>query len=346
MAELPRLAEHALIHQRLTDMAMQLLPTWVTVFMLHRMEVPELGIEGTKPEYLRRCLAYLRQNNYEFISIENAVTLASEKRLPRKKWVAFSMDDGLAEQVSIGSEIFREFDCPVTCFLITDFIDGKCWPWDYQLMYLAAVAKAQTIAVEIAGSVHTIDFGAANTTDHLLKLVRRIAPASAYEAVRLIADEAGVEIPEEAPKSMRPTTWDAVRAAEKKGMLFGPHSVDHRIFAGLDNATLEQEITQSFQRLRQECANPAQLFCYPSAKANEFDERAIAIVKKSGFSGAVSAEEGFLDSQKLRRYANYRYVVPRLPLPDNFSEFKRYVSWAQYVRERMAKSPLNIFLKP
>ena len=344
MATLPLLAQHILAHPRLTGLAAYLVSPWVTIFMLHRLNVPELGVQGTDPEYLRRCLSYLKRNGYEFISIEDAVASALDNRLARKKWVAFSLDDGLSEQVAGGSKIFQEFDCPSTCFLITDFIDGKLWPWDYQLMYVAAEAREKSVEIEIAGSLHKIEFGAPETADSLLSLVRRIAPATAYEAVRLIAASAGVDIPERAPDSMRPTTWSEVRAAEKAGMKFGPHSAEHRILAALDGASIEQEIAYSQLRLRQECANPSRIFCYPSGKATEFDERSIAIARKLGFVGALSAEEGFMESHKLQQYANYRYVIPRLPLPDDFAEFTRYVSWAQYVRERMAKNPLEVFL--
>jgi hypothetical protein len=341
MMALSHLLQDMLVHPRLTTLMAQILSPWVTIFMLHRIAVPELGIAGTSSEYLRKCLAYLRKNNYALISVEEAIDLALERRLSHHKWVAFSVDDGFDEQVSLGSKIFAEFDCSASCFLITDLVDGKLWPWDYKLMYIAATASARTIQIEVEGKSHSIALGQADTQKFLLDFVRRVAPSSASALVKKIADTAEIDIPQEPPVNFRGATWNEVRAAEKLGMRFGPHSTSHHLLSSLDDTMLEREITVSTKRLEEECANPLRVFCYPSGKADEFDKRAFALMQKLNFKGALSAEEGFLSSQKIHRVANYRYAIPRLPLPHNFDEFKRYVSWAQYAREHLARSPLE-----
>lgn len=337
------LIQEMFAHPRLTTLMAQILSPWVTIFMLHRIAVPELGIAGIRAEHIRKCLSYLRQNNYRLISVEEAIDRAVENRLPHNKWVAFSIDDGFDEQVSLGSKIFAEFDCPVSCFLITDLVDGKLWPWDYKLMHIAATAHARTIQIEMNGKTYSIALGTPKTKEFLLSFARQVAPSSTAELVQKIARAAEIDIPQDPPANFRGATWEAVHAAEKRGMRFGPHSLSHPLFSSLDNAGLEREITSSTQRLEQECANPLRIFCYPSGKVNEFDERTIAMMRKLNYKGALCAEEGFLDAQKLQHLANYRYAIPRLPLPDNFNEFKRYVSWAQYVRERLTRNPLEIF---
>ncbi|HET8709919.1 MAG TPA: polysaccharide deacetylase family protein [Spongiibacteraceae bacterium] len=343
MGALKNILRHTVTYPRLTDWVTKLLPPSVTIFMLHRLAVPELGVEGIATDHLRNCLDYLQKNNYRFISIEDAVRRALANQLGKEKWVAFSLDDGFEEQVRLGAEIFQEFDCPVTCFLVTDFVDGKLWPWDYKLMHLARTATAQTIHVVIDDASHTIEMGRDDTEAFLLRFARQIAPESVTHAVQLIATQAGVDIPEMPPPEMQPTTWHAVREAEKKGMRFGPHSASHFILARTRDATLQDEIKSSSRRIRQECAQPAEVFCYPSGKVDEFDDRAIAAVRAQGLLGAVSAEPGYLEQSTIQQSDNYRFVLPRLPLPDNRAEFTLYVSWAQRVRERLAHTPLQQF---
>jgi peptidoglycan/xylan/chitin deacetylase (PgdA/CDA1 family) len=309
--------------------------------MVHRVMPEESGISGTAPAHLRNCLAYLRKHHYPLIAIEDAVERILQGEAIPKNAVAFTIDDGFADQVTTGADIFREFDCPSTCFLVTGFVDGELWPWDYQLMHIARHARRQLIDIEIDGVRHSLQMGTTDTKELLLKFVRQFAARKPYETTQLIAQTAGVEIPATPPADMQPATWEMVRAAEKLGMRFGAHSVRHHILSRQDDATLREEMTRSAQRIRKECRNPSAVFCYPSGKCDEFDRRAMDIAKELGLSAALSAEAGYLEPATLRAYPNYRYAIPRLPLPKSMDEFKLHLSWAQYVRERLYDSPLK-----
>lgn len=343
MGLLRNIVRNAVAYPPLTTWVSQLLPPSVTIFMLHRLAVPELGVEGISPDYLRGCLSYLKKNGYRFISIEDAIRRALANELGREKWVAFSLDDGFEEQVRSGAPIFGEFECPVTCFLVTDFIDGKLWPWDYQLMYLADKANKQTINVNLDGVDHPINMGTPDSKAFLLRFARSIAPESVMQTVQLIAQKVGVELPATPPPEMQPTKWSDVRAAEKYGMQFGPHSTSHFILSRTRAETLHDEIARSTRRLREECAQPASVFCYPSGKVDEIDNRTIELVRGQGLLCGVSAEPGYIEQDSAQRYPGYRFVLPRLPLPEDAHEFKLYVSWAQRLRERMADTALRQF---
>ncbi len=343
MSSIKNFISAAVTHPQLTTLATKLLPASVTIFMLHRFAVPELGVSGHRVEHVRACLEYLRKNNYRFISIDEAISRAQTNTLGREKWVAITVDDGFEEQVRIGADLFAAYDCPTTCFLVSDFVDSKLWPWDYKLMYLAQKAPAQTIDIDIEGKTHSIALGTPDSKAFLLRLGRQIAPEAVAQTVQLIAARAGVDIPDTPPPEMQPTNWSAVRAAEKKGMCFGPHSASHFILSRTRDETLRDEIERSARRLREECAQPAQVFCYPSGKAHEFDQRAIALLRAQGLASAVTTEPGYLEQDIAHRYDGYRFVLPRLPLPDDMHEFKLYTSWAQRVRERMEKSLLQQF---
>jgi peptidoglycan/xylan/chitin deacetylase (PgdA/CDA1 family) len=332
-------------HPFLTGAAVNLMAPWVTVLMVHRLTNLAAGITGTDPDYLRKCLKYLRDNRYEFISIDDAIQRAADKSLPRKKWVAFTVDDGFHDQVATASRIFQEYDCPTTYFLVTGMLDGQLWPWDYKLMHIARLAQAQTIAIDVAGATHRIAMGQPETKHTLLKLGRQCTASEVGDVVAKIARLSGVELPLAPPPSeMRPASWDDVREAEQRGMRFGAHSVNHYILSQVDDKQLREEIESSISRVREQCLNPSEVFCYPSGKADEFDRRAIDIVRQLGMKGALSAEPGYLEPQQMRQHPSYRFAIPRLPLPNDFDDFKLYLSWAQRQREKLTSSPLDTLI--
>lgn len=321
--------------QTLNTIATQLLPGWVTIFMLHRLEVPETGVRGLKPAHLERCIEYLLKHNYQFLPLEEAVRRAVAGTLERKKWVAFSLDDGFAEQVTLAGNIFAKFDCPSTCFLLTGFIDGNLWQWEHQLTYLLNRTSANTVTARLANTDQTFNLKTPKAHRPLIAAIRKYAASSAYQVVEKIAADLQIRIPTTPPADERPASWDEIRAMEQKGMQFAPHSVTHRIVAGLSDEEQQQEITVSFARLRQECKNPSNTFCYPSGQTNQYDQRMFDKLRAAGVSAAFSAMPGYLDGSQIHADANYRYAIPRMAMPDCFDEFTCYVSWAQYLYEKI-----------
>lgn len=328
-------AKAAIAAQPLTNLAARALPPWVTIFMLHRIEVANVGIRGPSPSYLRQCLSYLTKEGYQFISVEEAINRALNDALEKKKWVAFSLDDGCFEQVEIAAPLFHEFNCPSTCFLIADYVDGKSWPWDYQLQYILAHTKHKRIHAELGGRNFSIDTKPVKAYEQLVQLIRIYSASQTNEAVSQISLAADVITPPRPPKFLAPTSWDQVRHAETLGMQFGPHSCTHRNLAALTDEEVTAEISRSIERINTECALPARVFCYPSGKHGEFDQRAIDALKRADIIGALSAEPGYLSANRVKK-GDERFTIPRMAMPRNFDTFKLYISWAQHLREKLA----------
>src|SRR5258708_37994506 len=102
--------------------------TRATIFMLHRFSVPDLSVAGHDPDTLRSVLAHLRRRRYDLISLEELFSKLRDGE-PLNRAIAFTIDDGYFDHVQVAAPIFAEFDCPVTSFLATGFIDGKTWYW-------------------------------------------------------------------------------------------------------------------------------------------------------------------------------------------------------------------------
>jgi hypothetical protein len=191
--------------------AKQLLPDWVTVFMLHRIAQPELGVRGLDPAYLAHCLDYLLRNGYHFISLEEAVTRSQANNPEKRKWVAFSLDDGFADQLDIAGPILHQYRCPATFFLITGFLDGILWPWDHQLIYVMDHTRQQTLHIELGDTTHHLNPRSADIHAQVLAIFKKSQIQNIYELVTEIGRSAGVDIPGPPPPALAPTSWERAR---------------------------------------------------------------------------------------------------------------------------------------
>src|SRR5260370_86006 len=102
----------------------------VSIFTLHRFTDPELDVVGHDPAVLRDHLAYLRRHRYRLLSMTDVVELVDgghDRRMASA--VAFTVDDGYSDFARVAAPIFAEYDCPVTLFVPTGFVDGLLWLW-------------------------------------------------------------------------------------------------------------------------------------------------------------------------------------------------------------------------
>jgi peptidoglycan/xylan/chitin deacetylase (PgdA/CDA1 family) len=310
----------------------------VPVFMLHRMdhdEHPHAG--GTRPEHLRRCLQYLVDQDYRFISLEQLVTTLREGRPLQPKTVVFTMDDGFVDQARIAAPIFEEFHCPLTFFVITGMLDRALWPWDTKVAWITLTATAQRLATSVAGRPFILPLGSANDRRHAKRVLHdtiRQAPSDAIEKiVRQIASDAGVVIPATPPSAYQPMTWDMARQLERRGIQFAPHSVSHNLLSRLDNEKLQQEIADSWTTLDRELLNPLKVFCYPTGRKGDYDSRAISMLRDDGYLAAVTTTPDFV--MPVKNHDELLYSLPRFSLPDSMEDFIQCCTWIEYAKNNL-----------
>lgn len=306
----------------------RLVSTSIPIFMLHRFKCEQNPDSGTDPAHLRTCLAYLAKNKYNFLSLkELALALRDQTPLPRKS-VAFTIDDGFADQLEVGARIFLEYDCPVTVFLITGMIDGELWPWDDQVSY--AIRNATNKKIKLLEQ----DFSIANSTErktvigNIQNLLKSHPATELPTHMQQLALACGCDIPRSAPEQYRPATWEMARAYEAKGLEFGAHTVSHRILSQLDDASARDEILISQRRLREEIKNPSPVFCYPTGRASDFTKREFVTLAETGFIASVATTPASLRVNSLGEI----HALPRVSFSDDFSEFVHDATWIGRLR--------------
>ncbi|WP_411746838.1 polysaccharide deacetylase family protein [Reinekea sp.] len=304
----------------------------IPVFMLHRIENKDLGISGHSVESIETALRFINEHGYQGVSIEQiSDALANNIPLPKNS-VAFTLDDGFAEQAEVALPLFEKHKIPVTLFLATDMLDKKSWSWDYKLEYIIQHTKHKQVKTILAGQPFTADIASYDQKRSFTRKIRWFLKAysigETHKSVQHLAHSLDVQVPIEAPAQYRSMTWQQAKQAESNYVQFGPHTCAHNVLSQLSGEEAKQEIERSWQRIQEELSNPCPVFCYPTGRPNvDFGMREKQIVANAGFKSALSAESGYIDIKN--KHKNDIYSLNRFAFPNTLTDFKQYCSWIE-----------------
>jgi peptidoglycan/xylan/chitin deacetylase (PgdA/CDA1 family) len=307
-----------------------------TIFYLHRLNAPHAGIHGHSVEFLRAALQALRDSGARFVSLRTMIEAWNSGRSIGPDWVAFTMDDGFADQEILFREAFAPMDCPATIFLISGFLDHRLWPWDDQLSYVIRAAKDVQKKIELSGRQFALDLSTPRGRAKAVKTLREHCKATSlldpYEVVARVAAAVEMQVPLAPPEEFRAMSWEAARGLERDGVDFGPHSISHRIFSRLSDADAHAELATSWQRLQAELKNPLPVFAWPTGRRADFGARDMALARALGLQAAVSTIPDFAHVRPGSR-ADDLFALNRFALPDAVDSVLRYGSWLERGRQ-------------
>jgi peptidoglycan/xylan/chitin deacetylase (PgdA/CDA1 family) len=308
------------------------------IFMLHRFHDSDLGTEGHDPARLRNVLMHLRKKHYHLLSLEELFRRwLAEENLERV--VVFTIDDGYLEHATVAAPVFAEFDCPVTTFAATGFLDGRLWFWWDQIAYVFAHTERRSVSLALAGvalNYHWQDeHSRRRAHEDFAERCTDVSDVERLEAIRRLMAQAEVEPPSQPPLRYAPMSWDQARTCEKKGMFFGPHTVTHPVLSRTSDDESTAEIAGSWQRLCSELRHPAPIFCYPNGRLGDFGQREVATIKKLGLIGAVTGVSAYAEAEHFRNSLPSPYHVPRFGYPDNLAQVIQIVSGFERVKRSL-----------
>jgi peptidoglycan/xylan/chitin deacetylase (PgdA/CDA1 family) len=299
------------------------------VFMLHRFADPDRGVRGHEPASVRELLGYLRRSKYQLVDLASLMASLRGDAAPLHHAVAFTIDDGYLDHAAVACPLFAEFDCPVTTFVTTGFLDGTLWFWWDRIQFTFARAAARRLTLDLGDSTVSYDVrdpaSREAAADDFTTRCKRLPDAEKIEAIHCLASEAEVEVPHQPPPAYAPMSWSQLRACERRGMTFGPHTVTHPILARTGDSQARTEIVESWARLQREAASPVPIFAYPNGQAGDFGEREFGILRSAGIRSGVTGISGFATPQR-HRDPNGEFLVPRFPFPDELPYLIQQVS--------------------
>lgn len=312
----------------------------VTIFMLHRFADADYGNTGHQVDILRANLAFLRRHHYRIIGLPELLDELDEQQLSPAPAVVFTVDDGYGDFARVAAPVFAEFDCPVTVFVATGFIDGGFWMWYDKIGWAFAESPRADVAIDVRGVRHRYSLdspdarlhAAEDLTEELKRVPEPVAQSVVEELFRLL----DVQLPREIPDRFLSMTWSDVSRCAEQGVTFGPHTITHPILSQVDDERARDEITGSWQRLTSATTAAIPVFCYPNGDFASFTDRDRRTLTSMGMRAAVLAEEHFTTSRLAHSSAARATIeLPRFPYPDDTAQFRQVVGGIERLKRTM-----------
>lgn len=307
-----------------------------TILMLHRFRDGDHGINGIDSAVLDEGLAYLRRQRYELLGLEELFHRLAAGGPPLHRAVAFTIDDGYLEQATVAAPVFARYDCPVTTFVTTGFLDGTIWFWWDRIEHVLLATRRREVSVLLDGAelryAWEDDAGRRRAQANLIERCLRLPDAVRDAAIASLARSADVDIPAAPPPRYRPMSWDQLRECETRGMSFGPHTVTHPILSLTPDEQSRRELDDSWRRLRDEARHPVPIFCYPNGGWDDFGPREITILEELGFLGAVVGVWGYADARAFRGNASERFKVQRFGYQGDLPHLIQFVAGVERLK--------------
>jgi peptidoglycan/xylan/chitin deacetylase (PgdA/CDA1 family) len=303
------------------------------IFMAHRFAGSEPANFGHDPAVLDKALAQLREDGAVILPLWDLIQKGMSGE-DVSGIVAFTVDDGYSDFYHVAAPIFRKYDCPVTLFPVTGFLDGGSWLWWDRIRYVLTRTSHSSVALEINGEKRTLQWSDVSSRLRAVRSIRReLAKVQglAREAVQSEMEAVlEVPVPDTPSSEFSPLTWDQARELGRSGVSFGPHTVDHPNLALVSESEAEQQIGESWARVKAETETSIPVFCFPYGALWSLAPKLRGLLRECGLEAAVTAEEGHVSAKELR---GNPFHLPRIGWPDTYPEVVKFVSGFSRAKE-------------
>jgi peptidoglycan/xylan/chitin deacetylase (PgdA/CDA1 family) len=246
---------------------------------------------------------------------------------------AITIDDGFRDAYEVAFPLLRRHNAPATLFVITDFLDRKCWMWTDKMRYLTARAEAKefeatidgrTLKFELEGSWSRLD--AATRANEILK---KMPDEEKEEAIARLASTLRLSLPDLPPEEFAPVTWEQAREMDKAGVEIASHTLSHPILTNVNDERLGRELRQSRSRLEEMLGREVRTFCYPNGN---HDKRVLGETERAGYNCAVATTHGLNDRQ------SNPLALRRISTTSDLAHFVQSTSGFEQIKNRLRGS--------
>jgi peptidoglycan/xylan/chitin deacetylase (PgdA/CDA1 family) len=214
----------------------------------------------------------------------------------RPSTVAVTIDDGYEEVFSLAAPVLRTCGIPASIFVVSDFVDGRLWPWTDQFRFVFDHAPRQPVTFEHRGSPHVVHLGRdedrQRVRERWVEYAKTIAVSERDDLLGAVAEACGIEIPATPPSGSRPMTWGQLRTLAAEGFDIGAHTRTHPILSRVRPEQIQDEIGGCKEHIERNIGGPVAHFAYPNGRREDYTAEAIEAVVRAGYAAAVTAVAG------------------------------------------------------
>jgi len=275
------------------------------ILTYHRVGVGGVPIYSwLETEAFEAQMRYLRQH-FEIISLDALLYAVQNGAPANTRAVAITFDDGYLGTYTEAFPILRKYRIPATVYLTVGSIESGEAAWYDRLFLALQVMQSETLECAWHPFRRFILGDKASRIAATEKLVQYLRTVPDGKLKALCAEiESRVRLPEKELRGCM-LTWNHVREMQAAGITFGSHTMSHAVVAQLSKDDLESELRLSKQIIEARTAASVQHFAYPFGRPADCGGEATAVLKRLGYSSAVTTVEGtnvpFADPFALKR---------------------------------------------
>jgi len=250
-----------------------------------------------------------------------------------------TIDDGYRDFYQVAWPILKRHKVPATLFAATGFIDRRLWLWPDKVSWL--LDNTQSIRTEgIACGPVFLEAGPIDSRrkeqywHSLIGFFLSVSDEEKHQYIDALADQLGLELPEQAPKAYEACSWDELIEMERDGLEVGGHTVTHPSLGRVTDEQAEEELKGCFDALTQHLGQNNRSFCFPNGTPHDFSARLMGKVEMAGFVNAVVA---FHD----REGVNHRYALRRHGCGESMFQFHKAVTGLEFLGDRLRSRSLT-----
>ena len=202
--------------------------------------------------------------------------------------VAFSFDDGYADNMTLALPILQRHGAHATCFLAAGLMETRTAPWWDELAFIlehATVPTAEVLFAEQTTRIETHSLQLRRTALAALLPQLRVAPAQMRARLDHLRKALGVSAA--APCEL--AQWPLASRWVEAGMEVGAHTLTHPFLTTLPPEAQAHEIGASADLIRERLAAPVTGLAYP---VGDHDDHTVEAARACGLSYAVTTRAG------------------------------------------------------
>src|SRR3984957_21219034 len=293
------------------------------IFMLHHVRPrrgaafqPNRHLEVT-PEFLRAMLSHLRSEAIDIVTMDEVHRRLTERDFSRR-FACFTLDDGYRDNRDFALPLMREFDAPLTVYVVSDFAEGTGRLWWIALE--TVIARASSIEANIGGTAVRLDTStpqAKQTAFDRLHDWLRALPGEQDKRREIAALCARHGVDETAICRELCMSWDELKPfADDPLVTIGAHSISHCNLAMQSEEIASREMAVSRAQIEQALQRPVVHLAYPYGDKIAAGAREFALARSAGFKTAVTTRPGMIFPES----ADHLTALPRVSLNGNYQD--------------------------
>lgn len=279
------------------------------IFMLHRIsqkdntKLPPNENLKISPQKLQKTIDKYRLAGFDFVSLDDIYDHITNRIPFSSPFVAFTIDDGYADNFYNAYPIFKKNNIPFCIYLSTDFINKKAILWWFSIEELIINNES------VLFNGYKLECKTRQQKWDAFRIIREYIIKCNQKDLETILNKSFAEyqIDWHRPILDYGMNWEQIcELSDDPLCTIGSHTKSHASIENLNEAQILEEIASANREIEQKTGNEVRHFSLPYGRAPHID--AELIYEKLGLHTIAYATGGPINSHNTKKTRNFVYL--------------------------------------